>query len=202
MSGAILFEGDEVEHLDRLSDRPRRLKGSKLLWVDVDRRNDASADEVAEAFNLDEGTRNRLASSDGRAVFQDFGRYIHVTTYSPCKEPGKKRTSLSRSNASSAKTGLSLRMTSRSRCCRISPNGSPARVARGTLGGRLPSSQHCSSGFWARTRRRSSASRSAWKSSTSMPCVEEAQMRTSSNSSECGARSESYGEHSLHTGPR
>ena len=90
MSGAILFEGDEVEHLDRLSDRPRRLKGSKLLWVDVDRRNDASADEVAEAFNLDEATRNRLASSDGRAVFQDFGRYIHVTTYSPCKEPGKE----------------------------------------------------------------------------------------------------------------
>ena len=97
MSGAILFEGDEVEHLDSLSDRPRRLKGSKLLWVDVDRRNDASADEVAEAFNLDEATRNRLASStDGRSFKPG------VTFTSPPTDRARnraKRTTSSRSNA-------------------------------------------------------------------------------------------------------
>jgi magnesium transporter len=87
-SAAILFDRHEVEHLDSLSERPKRLRGSKLLWVDIDRRTEASADEVAEAFGLDEATRNRLASSEGRAVFQDFGRYIHVTTYSPCEEEG------------------------------------------------------------------------------------------------------------------
>ena len=90
LSGAILFDRDEVEHLTSLSERPKRLSGSKLLWVDIDRRTDASADEVAEAFELDEATRDRLASSEGRAVFQDFGRYIHVTTYSPCEEEGKE----------------------------------------------------------------------------------------------------------------
>jgi magnesium transporter len=89
-SGAILFDRHEVEHLGSLSERPKRLSGSKLLWVDIDRRTDASADEVAEAFELDEATRDRLASSEGRAVFQDFGRYIHVTTYSPCEEEGKE----------------------------------------------------------------------------------------------------------------
>jgi magnesium transporter len=90
MSGAILFQGDEVERLDSLSDRPRRLTGSQLLWVDIDRSDGVSADDVAEAFGLDETTRNRLASSEGRPVFQDCRRYIHVTTYSPCEEPGKE----------------------------------------------------------------------------------------------------------------
>ena len=37
MSAAILFDRDQVEHLDDISERPRRLSGSKLLWVDLDR---------------------------------------------------------------------------------------------------------------------------------------------------------------------
>jgi hypothetical protein len=44
---AILFDRDQVDHLDGLS--------------------------------------NRLACPSGRAVFHDFVRYIHVTTYSPCE---------------------------------------------------------------------------------------------------------------------
>ena len=86
MSNAILFDRDEVERLDDLAARPRRLNGAKLLWVDLDDRSDASAQRVAEAFALDERTRDRLASSDGRSVFHDYGRYLHLTTYSPCEE--------------------------------------------------------------------------------------------------------------------
>ena len=89
-NGAILFDRDQVEHLRSLAERPQRLKGSKLLWVDLDRKTDESVDEAVEAFNLDEATRDRLASSDGKAVFHDFGRYLHVTTYSPCEEEGRK----------------------------------------------------------------------------------------------------------------
>jgi magnesium transporter len=89
-TSAILFDRDEVEHLASLSQRPRRLGGSKLLWVDIDRRTGASADEVASEFDLEERTRNRLASSEGRAIFEDYGRYIHVTTYSPCDEDGRE----------------------------------------------------------------------------------------------------------------
>jgi magnesium transporter len=89
-NGAILFDRDQVEHLRSLADRPQRLKGSKLLWVDLDRRTDESIDEAVEAFNLDEATRDRLASSDGKAVFHDFGRYLHVTTYSPREEEGRE----------------------------------------------------------------------------------------------------------------
>jgi magnesium transporter len=80
------FDHERVDHLDDLPDGLERLNGSKLLWVDIDRRSAESAAKVAEAFELDDTTRERLASSSGRAVFSDYGRYIQVTTYSPCEE--------------------------------------------------------------------------------------------------------------------
>ena len=83
MSEAILFDRDQVEHLDDLGDRPKRLRGGKLLWVDVDRKSEEDAHRVAEAFGLDSATRERLADSNDRPVFDDHGRYIHVTTYAP-----------------------------------------------------------------------------------------------------------------------
>jgi magnesium transporter len=83
MSEAILFDRDQVQRLDGLADRPRRLRRSTLLWVDVDRESEESASEVAEAFGLHRETRDCLASSKDRAVFRDHGRYIHVTTYAP-----------------------------------------------------------------------------------------------------------------------
>lgn len=85
-AAAILFDRDHVEHLDDLSERPKRLRGDKLLWVDIDRCSDRSANEASQAFDLHASTRDRLASSHGKPVFEDFGRYIHVTTYSPCQD--------------------------------------------------------------------------------------------------------------------
>ncbi|MGH3071977.1 MAG: magnesium transporter CorA family protein [Gaiellaceae bacterium] len=86
MSDAILFDRDQVEKLDDIADRPRRLSRDKLLWVDIDRESDESADRVAKAFDLDPATRDCLASSAERAVFHDRGRYIHITTYAPAPD--------------------------------------------------------------------------------------------------------------------
>jgi magnesium transporter len=83
MSAAILFDRNQVEHLDDLSERPRRLSGSKLLWVDLDRRSEDGVSEVAEVFDLDDETRALLGESKDRAVFRDHGRYLHVSTYAP-----------------------------------------------------------------------------------------------------------------------
>jgi magnesium transporter len=87
---AILFDREHVDHLDELPDRPERLNGSKLLWIDLDRADPTNAERIARAFELDDATRDQLASSSGRAVFHDYGRYIHVTTYSPCEEQQDK----------------------------------------------------------------------------------------------------------------
>jgi Mg2+ and Co2+ transporter CorA len=86
VSRAILFDRDQVERLDHLSERPRKLRGSKLLWVDIARREDDRIDDVAAAFDLDDATSARLATPGTKAVFHDYGRYLHVTTYSPCED--------------------------------------------------------------------------------------------------------------------
>ena len=62
---------------------PKRLRGGRLLWVDVDRCSEDEAHRVAEVFGLDSETRACLSDSKDRAVFKDHGRYIHVTTYAP-----------------------------------------------------------------------------------------------------------------------
>ena len=83
MSDAILFDRDEVEQLKDIDERPRRLGRGKLLWVDVDRKSPDEAARLAEAFGLDGGTEKCLTYSNDRALFNDRGRYIHVTTYAP-----------------------------------------------------------------------------------------------------------------------
>jgi magnesium transporter len=90
VSGAILFDRDRVQRLDDLTDRPKRLSGSKLLWVDVDRESEESTTRVAETFGLDADTTDCLVESRDGAFFHDRGRYIHVTTYAPHEdEPGE-----------------------------------------------------------------------------------------------------------------
>ena len=80
---AILFDRDKVEHLGDLSDRPGRLSGSRLLWVDLHEGSEFSADEVAEELGLEDETRRCLATPNKKACFNDYGRYIHITTYAP-----------------------------------------------------------------------------------------------------------------------
>jgi magnesium transporter len=86
LTQAIVFDRDQAEYLDDVRDRPRRLGRSKLLWVDIDDRSAKECDRVADAFGLDVGTRCRLALSEPGAVLQDYGRYLHVTTFAPHEE--------------------------------------------------------------------------------------------------------------------
>ena len=90
MSSAILFDRDEVEQLESVDQRPKRLGRSKLLWVDINERTEETAEEIADVFGLEATTRERLSRSEDRAVFDDFGRYLHVTTYSLCEDEGEE----------------------------------------------------------------------------------------------------------------
>jgi len=86
MSDAILFDRHEVDHLEGLSERPRRLAGDQLLWVDLHRDADISTTEVAEAFALEDRTARYLETPHERPVFFDHGHYLHITTYAPQEE--------------------------------------------------------------------------------------------------------------------
>ena len=56
MSEGILFDRDAVDQLHDLSDRPRRLRGSQLLWVDVHRESRFDGAEIGKGFALDDTT--------------------------------------------------------------------------------------------------------------------------------------------------
>ena len=78
----LLFEGHTVTQLESLDDRPR-LRSDMLLWVDLHGFSEAGADAVAEAFELDERARERLAEGDGGPYFRDGGEFVHVTAFAP-----------------------------------------------------------------------------------------------------------------------
>jgi magnesium transporter len=79
----ILFDRDDVEELDDLADRPARLRGSMLLWVDLDDPSSSGARHVADELGLDEQSMRRLAAPRGGGYFRDRGEYIHVTASAP-----------------------------------------------------------------------------------------------------------------------
>jgi len=87
---AILFDRDKVEHLGAIPEAAPKSRRSKLLWIDIDRRSEESIDDLARAFSLDPATCERLDSSEGHAVFHDYGHYLHVTTYSPLDDHDQK----------------------------------------------------------------------------------------------------------------
>jgi magnesium transporter len=83
VTDAILFDRDQVERLGTVEEAPKRLGRGKLVWVDVDRGSNERPDGVAETFDLAPETRESLAHSPEKALFEDRGHYIHVTTYAP-----------------------------------------------------------------------------------------------------------------------
>jgi magnesium transporter len=84
MSDAILFDSHEVDHLDGLAERPRRLSETQLLWVDLHRDSQIQTSDVAAAFDLHKATvRHLSAPDDDLPCFFDYGHYIEVTTYAP-----------------------------------------------------------------------------------------------------------------------
>jgi hypothetical protein len=66
MSDAILFDRHEVDHLDGLAERPRRLGRTQLLWVDLHRDSRVDTSDVGEAFDLHETTVRCLSTPHER----------------------------------------------------------------------------------------------------------------------------------------
>jgi magnesium transporter len=80
---ALLFDRDDVEEVDDWSERLGRLGRSSILWIDLPCPDDERARELADALDLTQSSRERLADPKGRPFFGDFGTYLHVTAYAP-----------------------------------------------------------------------------------------------------------------------
>ena len=79
----ILFEGERAEKLDALADKPGRLSGSRLLWVDLHDPSRDDVDEVAERFGLDDESVERLLEPSNGVCFRDRREYLHITASTP-----------------------------------------------------------------------------------------------------------------------
>jgi magnesium transporter len=82
----ILFEGEGAEQLDALADKPGRLNGSMLLWVDLHELSRDEVDEVAKEFGLDDESVERLLDPTDGVSFRDRREYIHVTASAPAHD--------------------------------------------------------------------------------------------------------------------
>ena len=86
MISTILFEGESAKQLDALADRPGRLSGSMLLWVDLRDPSRDEVDEVAKELGLDDESAERLLDPSDGVSFRDRGEYIHVTASAPAQD--------------------------------------------------------------------------------------------------------------------
>ena len=79
----ILFKGESAERLDGLADRPRRMNGSMLLWVDLaDPSAGRSRRRSRETFGLDDESVERLLDPSNDS-FREQLEYIHVSASTP-----------------------------------------------------------------------------------------------------------------------
>jgi magnesium transporter len=85
---ALLFRRHAVVEVD---DWARELDGlgrSSILWIDLERPDEAELGKLAETLELDEGSVRALTSPGGEPFFADFGEYLHVAAHSPCRGDG------------------------------------------------------------------------------------------------------------------
>jgi len=94
VTSTILFEGEHAEQLDALTDRPRRLNGSMLLWVDLRDPSPEDVDEIAQEFGLDDESVQRLLDPSDGVSFRDCREYIHVTASAPGHESDSEPTEI------------------------------------------------------------------------------------------------------------
>ncbi len=80
---ALLFDRDDVEEVDDWRERIGRVGRSSILWIDLRCPDEEHAREIAEALDLTQSSAERLADSNGKPFFGDFGTYLHVTAYAP-----------------------------------------------------------------------------------------------------------------------
>ena len=89
MATALLFDRERVDELERWQDHLPRLRGSSILWIDLESPDDEQLDDLADELELTRDSRRRLSSASTSAQFSDFGEYVQVTAWAP-SDPGDR----------------------------------------------------------------------------------------------------------------
>jgi magnesium transporter len=86
MATALLFDRDEAEQVDKWQSLVDRLGRKSLLWIDLSKPDERELDNLEQALELSEESRQRLAETDVEPYFGDFGDYLHVRAYAPSEK--------------------------------------------------------------------------------------------------------------------
>jgi magnesium transporter len=87
MDTALLFDRDAVEEIDDWADRIPHLGRSSVLWVDLERPDEADVRRLAEVFQFDEESVKRLNDmQSGAPHLSDFENYLHVSAVAPSED--------------------------------------------------------------------------------------------------------------------
>ena len=173
----ILFEGERAEQLDALADRPRRLSGSMLLWVDLHDPSRDDVDEVAKEFGLDDESVERLMDPSDGVSFRDRREYIHVTASAPGQDADAEPSEIE------CVVGDNWVVTAHERPAAVLDQFAELAAGSGRTGD-LDGPMFlagCSSGCSTSIRVRSSGSRTSSRRSTREGCVARAIPRTRSS---------------------
>jgi magnesium transporter len=79
MATALLFERDDVGEVEDWAERIPKLRGTSILWIDLERPDEKEVRSLVEQLDLSEESARQLADRECRPRLCDYGAYIHVT---------------------------------------------------------------------------------------------------------------------------
>ena len=79
MATALLFERDDVGEVEDWAERIPKLRGTSILWIDLERPDENEIRSLVAQLDLSEESAKQLADRECRPRLTDYGAYIHVT---------------------------------------------------------------------------------------------------------------------------
>lgn len=79
MTTALLFDRNRVDEVGDWMQGLPRIGRSSVLWIDLEKPDEETLDELADKLGLEEETTRRLKSESRRPQLADHGEYMHVT---------------------------------------------------------------------------------------------------------------------------
>ena len=90
MATALLFERDAVNELDDWTDGVPRLGRSSVLWVDLERPDEAEVEHLAQKLDLSSESAARLTEQSKKPQLRDHESYLEVTACAPSDDESRE----------------------------------------------------------------------------------------------------------------
>ena len=90
MATALLFERDAVNDLDDWTDGVPRLGRSSVLWVDLERPDEAEVEHLAQKLDLSSASTARLTEQSKKPQLRDHESYLEVTACAPSDDESRE----------------------------------------------------------------------------------------------------------------